>query len=188
MSLEGKKVIVGLTGGIACYKVPFLVRSLRKAFAETKVLMTDNATRFITPLTLETVSGQPVGIEMFPSARFVSTHHIDLAQWADLIVIAPATANFLAKVNGGICDDLLTTVICATASPVMICPAMNRRMWSNKVTQRNYAALKELGYTFVGPEAGDMACDDQGMGRMTEPDEIFEVIEAFFRDISKKKA
>ena len=187
MSLEGKKVMVGLTGGIACYKVPVLVRSLRKALAETKVVMTDHATRFITPLTLETVSGQSVAIEMFPSGRFVSTHHIDLAQWADLIVIAPATANFLAKVNGGICDDLLTTVICATASPVMICPAMNHQMWSNKVTRRNYAALKELGYIFVGPEAGDMACDDKGVGRMTEPDNIFEAIKAYFRDVSKKK-
>jgi len=187
MSLKGKKIAVGLTGGIACYKVPYLVRALRKAEAEVVVIMTEAATKFITPLTLETVSDNPVAIEMFPDGEYVSTRHIDLAEWPDLHVIAPATANLLGKVANGICDDLLTTVICAAAGPVMIAPAMNVHMWANPITQANFERLKELGYLFVDPGEGEMACDDYGVGRMAEPDVIFDAITAFFSRKSKKK-
>ncbi|MDF1545348.1 MAG: bifunctional phosphopantothenoylcysteine decarboxylase/phosphopantothenate--cysteine ligase CoaBC [bacterium] len=180
MSAKGKKVIVGLTGGIACYKVPYLVRSLVKGEAEVRVIMTAAAAKFITPLTLETVSENPVALEMFPREGYIATRHIDLAQWADLFVIAPATANFLGKVSSGISDDLLTTVICATTSPVMIAPAMNPQMWHNPITQRNHQALKELGYLFVEPSEGEMACHDWGVGRMSEPDDIFEQINSYF--------
>jgi phosphopantothenoylcysteine decarboxylase/phosphopantothenate--cysteine ligase len=151
MSVKNKRVLVGLTGGIACYKVPYLIRSLRKAEAEVRIIMTDAATKFITPLTLETVSDNPVAITMFPEAEFVSTRHIDLAEWPDLVVIAPATANFLAKMAGGICDDLLTTIVCATEKSILIAPAMNPGMWKHVPTQRNVAYLKEIGARFIGP-------------------------------------
>jgi len=177
MSIAGKKVTVGLTGGIACYKVPHLIRSLIKSRAEVQVIMTEAATKFITPLTLETVSERPVAVEMFPPDRFVGARHIDLARWGDLIVIAPATANFLGKVAAGICDDLLTTVVCGATCPVMIAPAMNPHMWANPITRRNVSTLKELGYLLVGPEEGEMACHDAGMGRMSEPDQLFEAVQ-----------
>jgi phosphopantothenoylcysteine decarboxylase/phosphopantothenate--cysteine ligase len=188
MSLKNKKVLVGLTGGIACYKVPYLIRSLRKADAEVRVIMTDAATRFITPLTLETVSDNPVATGMFPDREFVATRHIDLAEWPDLVVIAPATANFLGKAASGICDDLLTTIICATQRVVLVAPAMNPGMWQHRPTQRNVAYLKEIGYEFIGPATGKMACDHWGEGRMVEPDQIFEAIQNHFKSGSKKKA
>jgi len=186
MSLKGRKIIIGMTGGIACYKIPYLVRLIRKAGADVRVIMTENATRFITPLTLETVSDNPVAIEMFPEREYVSTRHIDLAEWADLFVIAPATANFLGKVAAGVSDDLLTTIICAADAPVLIAPAMNPRMWNNRVTQKNITYLKELGYHLVEPAEGDMACDDWGIGRLPEPDRLFDVIRAFFKKAKKK--
>ncbi len=191
MSLKDKRILVGLTGGIACYKIPYLVRYLWKEKAEVRVVMTEAATRFITPLTLESVSNNPVAVEMFPPDRFVGTRHIDLAQWPDLIVIAPATANFMGKVASGISDDLLTTVVCASPKPLLIAPAMNPQMWLNKVTQRNFAVLKGLGYGFIGPDEGGTACDHYGIGRMAEPQEIFEAVKAFFASApggSKKKA
>jgi len=186
MIFKDRKVLLGLTGGIACYKVPYLIRFLTKEGAVVKVVMTQAATRFITPLTLETVSGNPVAVEMFPAGQLVAARHIDLAQWPDLIVVAPATANFLGKTAHGISDELLTTVICATPQPVMIAPAMNPNMWNNRVTQRNYTSLKELGYLFVGPVEGEMACDDYGVGRMAEPQEIFEAVKSFFFATSNK--
>jgi len=188
MSLKGKKIVVGLTGGIACYKIPYLVRSLTGEGAEVKVIMTASACKFITPLTLETVSGNPVAQELFPENKFISTRHIDLAQWPDLIVIAPATANFMGKTAAGVSDDLLTTVVCASARPVIIVPAMNPRMWLNKVTQKNYVFLKELGYHFIDPDEGDTACGDLGVGRMAEPEKIFEFVRVFLEKTSKKKS
>ena len=189
MSLKGKKVLVGLTGGIACYKIPYVVRSLHKENAEVRVVMTRNATRFITPLTLESVANYPVATDLFPENEFVATRHIDLAEWPDLIVIAPATANFMGKVAGGISDDLLTTIVCATARPVMIAPAMNPGMWANKVTERNFAFLRnELGFLVVDPVEGNMACDSYGVGRMAEPDQIFERVKEFLLGGQKKKS
>ena len=186
MSLTGKKVLVGLTGGIACYKVPYLVRFLHKAEAQVQVVMTEAATRFITPLTLESVSNRPVATQLFPDREYVGTRHIDMAEWPDLIVIAPATANFMGKMAAGISDDLLTTIVCASPRPVMIAPAMNPQMWQNKVTQRNFAYLvKELGYLSVDPEEGEMACDHVGVGRMAEPNVIFAAVTRFFG--AKKK-
>ena len=178
-----------MTGGIACYKIPSLIRLLVKHKAEVKVIMTESATKFITPLTLETVSGNPVEWQLFPENQFVATRHIDLAEWPDLFVISPATANFFGKVSGGISDDLLTTILCASAKPVLVAPAMNPQMWRNKVTQRNYAYVRnELGYVSVGPAEGEMACDAWGVGRMAEPEEIYAAIDSFFAKGSKKKA
>lgn len=187
MSLSGKKVLVGLTGGIACYKVPYLVRFLGKQDAEVRVVMTEAATKLITPLTLETVSRHQVYTSMFAEREFVGTRHIDLANWPDLIVVAPATANFLGKIASGISDDLLTTIICASPKPVLIAPAMNPGMWHNPVTQRNYETLKELGYHFIGPAEGEMAEKQFGIGRMVEPQELFEAVKQFFETESKKK-
>lgn len=188
MSLKNKKILVGLTGGIACYKVPYLVRFLVKAGAEVQVVMTNSAKKFITPLTLETVSQRPVASELFPEQKFIATRHIDLSEWPDLVVIAPATANIIGKIASGISDDLLSTILCASPRPVMIAPAMNPQMWKNKVTQRNVATLRELGYHFVEPGEGEMACDHIGVGRMEEPDKIFEAIKAFFEPKAKKKS
>ncbi|MGH8014708.1 MAG: flavoprotein, partial [Candidatus Zixiibacteriota bacterium] len=149
MSLKGKQIVVGLTGGIACYKIPNLVRLLRKDGAIVQVIMTDAATKFITALTLESVSDRPVGVELFPQDEFVSTRHIDYSDWADLIVVAPASANFLGKMANGISDDLLTTVVCAHKKPILIAPAMNPGMWENHVTRKNYNYLIELGHKFI---------------------------------------
>ncbi len=190
MSLKDYKITVGLTGGIAAYKTPFLIRLLKKDEAEVRAIMTRHAEKFITALTIETVSQNPVPIDMFPDERFVGTHHIDMAGWPDLFVIAPATANFLGKVASGICDDLLTTVICATDKPVMICPAMNSSMYLNPITQGNIEKLKKLGYHFVSPGEGELACDTIGPGRMAEPEDIFKAVTAFLQKkklLSKKK-
>lgn len=175
-----------MTGGIACYKVPYLVRALRKANAEVRVIMTESATKFITKLTMETVSNNDVAIGMFEDRGYIATRHIDLAEWPDVIIVVPATANCLGKVASGISDDLLTTIICATAKPVIFSPAMNPQMWSNKVTQRNYKELKSLGYYFIEPAEGDMACDHVGVGRMPEPDVLFKYLMNFLK--GKKQA
>ncbi|KAA3635785.1 MAG: bifunctional phosphopantothenoylcysteine decarboxylase/phosphopantothenate--cysteine ligase CoaBC, partial [Calditrichaeota bacterium] len=188
MSVKGKKILLGMTGGIACYKIPYLVRSLRKAEAEVIVVMTKSATEFITPLTLETVSNNPVAVEMFEHQQYIATRHIDLAEWADLIMIAPATANCLGKVASGISDDLLTTVICATPRPVVFAPAMNPQMWANKITQKNIRELANLGYQFIQPNEGEMACDHFGVGRMPEPDELFKFIKNHFSSSKSSKA
>jgi phosphopantothenoylcysteine decarboxylase/phosphopantothenate--cysteine ligase len=150
--------------------------------------MTTAATKFITPLTLETVSGQPVALEMFPADQFVATRHIDLAEWPELVVVAPATANFLGKAAGGICDDLLTTIICATKSPILVAPAMNPNMWQHPPTQKNAAYLKKIGFSFVGPATGEMACDQWGEGRMVEPEEIHSEAVSILKSARKKKA
>lgn len=186
MSLKGKQIVVGLTGGIACYKVPNLVRLLRKEDAIVQVIMTEAATKFITPLTLETVSDRAVAVKLFPQDEFVSTRHIDFSDWADLIIVAPATANFMGKISAGISNDLLTTVVCAHKKPILIAPAMNPGMWENAVTQKNFEFLKSLKHKFVEPSEGEMACDHFGVGRMAEPEEIFKRISEHFSPRKKK--
>ncbi len=188
--LKNKKIVVGLTGGIAAYKIPPLIRLLKKDGADVRAVMTEASTKFITELTIETISQNPVARKMFPENRYVGTHHIDIALWADLLIIAPATANFLGKVASGICDDLLTTVICATTAPVMIAPAMNSNMYLNPVTQKNIEFLKSIGYRFIDPGVGELACETSGPGRMAEPEEIFIAIKKFFEKkklLTKKK-
>lgn len=187
MSLAGKHITVGLTGGIACYKTASLIRLLVKAGCDVRAIMTEAATKFITPLTMETVTQNPVAVEMFPVDSFVATRHIDFADWADMMVIAPATANFLGKIASGISDDLLTTVVCATSKPILICPAMNPNMWNNPVTRRNCKELSDLGYLFEGPVEGEMACDHVGVGRLAEPETILAAIEAYLESTPKKK-
>jgi phosphopantothenoylcysteine decarboxylase/phosphopantothenate--cysteine ligase len=169
--LSGKKIIVGITGGIAAYKACEIVRRFKKLGAQTMVVMTQNAQKFITPLTLETLSENEVVTEMFPEKKVVGIRHINLAHWADLILIAPTTANVIGKIRAGIADDILTTVVISTKSPVMFAPAMNVNMWENPIVQDNVAHLKKLGYRFIEPEEGDLACGT-GKGRLPEPDLI----------------
>src|SRR4030067_1065955 len=138
--------------------------------------MTKSAQKFVTPLTFDTLSGKEVVREMFPENKFVATHHISLAQWADLILIAPATANLIGKIRGGIADDILTTVIISARSPIVIAPAMNVKMYENPIVQENIAHLKKLGYRFIDPEVGDLACREEGQGRLAEPEKIVEYV------------
>ena len=184
MSLKGKKIVVGISGGIAAYKTAFLIRLLKKAGVDVRAIMTPNAVKFITPLTIETLCQHPVAVEMFPENRYVATHHIDLAECPDLFVIAPATANFIGKIASGVSDDMLTTVICAARAPVMIAPSMNSQMYLNKITQGNIEKLRAAGYIFIDPNIGEMACETYGPGRLAEPDEIVQFIKKYFE---KKK-
>lgn len=168
MSLNGKKIVLGITGGIAAYKCGELVRMLVKQGVDVSCVLTKAGSEFITPLTLQTLSKNSVHTEMFDIVADMKIEHISLAQSADLILVAPATANIIAKVACGICDDLLSTVICATKSPVVLAPAMNSNMWMNRITQRNVSTLKEFGYLFIDPAIGELACGDSGPGRMAD--------------------
>ena len=174
--LSGKKIILGVTGGIAVYKSCEIVRKLVSLNAEVIVIMTQSAQKFVTPLTFETLSGKEVITEMFPENKFIATHHISLAQWADLILIAPATANLIGKIRGGISDDILTTVIISARSPIVIAPAMNVKMYENPIVQENITHLKKLGYKFIDPDVGDLACREEGQGRLAEPEKIVDYV------------
>ncbi len=168
-TLANKHVLLGVSGGIAAYKTAELVRLLRAQNAEVQVVMTEAATAFITPLTLQALSGRPVRTKILDQAEESAMGHIDLARWADVVVVAPASADFMAKLSHGLADDLLSTLCLATASPVLLAPAMNRQMWMAPATRANHARLIEYGYTLVGPEEGPQACGDVGPGRMAEP-------------------
>ncbi len=170
--LEGKKIILGITGGISAYKSAEVCRRLKKSGAEVQVVMTQAGTKFITSLTMETLSGNEVVTEMFPQHRMVGTRHINLAQWADLVLVAPATYNLIGKISCGIADDILTTIISSTKAPILLVPAMNVNMYENPVCQQNIEKLKKLGYRFIEPGIGDLACGAVGRGRMAEPEEI----------------
>ncbi|MFH2056097.1 MAG: bifunctional phosphopantothenoylcysteine decarboxylase/phosphopantothenate--cysteine ligase CoaBC [bacterium] len=180
MSLSNRKILLGISGCIAAYKACFLIRLLVKAGAEVKVVLTKSGAEFVTKTTLETLSGNPVGLEMFPQERFVSTHHISYAEWADLILLAPATGNLIGKIANGIADDLLTTIVMARQSPVMVAPAMNTEMYLNPLVQANIEKLKQLGFSFVAPGSGELACETEGIGRLAEPEQIFAAVESHF--------
>jgi phosphopantothenoylcysteine decarboxylase/phosphopantothenate--cysteine ligase len=163
-----------VTGGIAAYKSPDLVRRLIDRGAEVQVVMSRGARQFVTPLTFQAVSGKPVRTELWDEAAEAAMGHIELARWADAIVVAPATAEFLARLAHGFADDLLTTLCLATAAPITVAPAMNRQMWANAATQANVRILRERGVHFLGPASGEQACGEVGVGRMLEPEEIAE--------------
>lgn len=170
--LKDKKIILGITGGIAAYKACEIIRRLKKLGAQVVVVMTENAKKFITPLTLETLSENEVVTEMFPKRRFVGIRHVDLAGWADLILIAPATANIVGKIRSGIADDILTTIVVSSKAPVLIAPAMNVNMYENPIFQENLSYLEKLGYRFVEPEVGELASGIVGKGRLAQPETI----------------
>jgi len=176
-ALEGKQIVLGVTGGIAAYKACDLCSRLRKAGAQVHVIMTKNACQFVAPLTFETLSNHPVVTDTFQRPETWEVEHVALAKRADLFVIAPATANIMAKMAHGIADDMLSTTVLATKAPVLMAPAMNTGMWENIATQENAAVLKKRGVHFVGPDGGYLACGDTGAGRMSEPTAIFEAIE-----------
>ncbi|MBE0467793.1 MAG: bifunctional phosphopantothenoylcysteine decarboxylase/phosphopantothenate--cysteine ligase CoaBC [Candidatus Desulforudis sp.] len=171
--LGGKTVILGVTGSIAAYRAADVAGQLVRHGAEVHVIMTRAAREFISPLTMESISGNPVRTEMF-AGHSGAMVHLDLARSGDVVVVAPATANVIGKVAGGVADDLLTTLVLAFAGPVLLCPAMNPAMYANPIVQRNIRELQELGYRFCGPEAGRVACGDEGRGRLAPPESIVE--------------
>jgi phosphopantothenoylcysteine decarboxylase/phosphopantothenate--cysteine ligase len=172
MSIANKNILLGVTGGIAAYKTPDLVRKLTALGANVRVVVTDSAAEFVSTLSLQAVSGHPVHQHLLDPAAEAAMGHIELAKWADILLIAPATANTLAKLAHGMADDLLTTLYLATTATLFVAPAMNQQMWKATATQRNIALLEEHGVTFIGPASGEQACGDVGSGRMVEPVEI----------------
>ena len=166
------RILLGVTGGIAAYKSPDLVRRLRERGAEVQVVMTEGAKQFVTPLTFQAVSGREVRDSLWDAAAEAAMGHIELARWADAVLVAPATAEFLSKLTHGRADDLLTTLCLATEAPVHVAPAMNRQMWANAATQSNVATLRQRGFAIHGPATGEQACGETGEGRMLEPAEL----------------
>jgi phosphopantothenoylcysteine decarboxylase/phosphopantothenate--cysteine ligase len=170
--MHGKRVLLGVTGGIAAYKSPDLVRRLREQGAEVQVVLTAGAREFVTAMTFQAVSGREVRSDLWDPEAEKAMSHIELARWADFVIIAPATADFLARLATGQADDLLTTLCLATAAPIALAPAMNRVMWANAATQANVATLKSRGVHVWGPGEGDQACGEVGAGRMLEPTQL----------------
>ncbi len=170
--IRNKQILLGICGGIAAYKSAELVRLLRKQNAEVRVVMTQSATQFISSLTFQALSGNPVHSQLLNVDEENAMGHINLARWADEIIIAPATANMIAKMSHGLADDLLSTLYLAADCPVHIAPAMNQAMWGKTVTQDNINRLQQYGVHIIGPEAGDQACGENGFGRMSEPEKI----------------
>ncbi len=179
--LASKRILLGLTGGIAAYKSAELVRELQRAGADIQVVMTDAATQFITPVTMQALSGKPVFTGMWDNRVASGMPHIELSRDRDLIVVAPATADFMAKLVHGAADDLLATLCLARECPLMVAPAMNRQMWENAATQRNISQLRLDGILVMGPDAGDQACGEVGMGRMLEAADLVREISAWFQ-------
>ncbi len=178
--LNGKRILLGVTGGIAAYKTAELVRLLRGSGAEVQVVMTPAATHFITPLTLQALSGRPVRLELFDPDHEAAMGHIELARWADRVVVAPATADFIARLAAGMADDLLTTLCLASDAPMAVAPAMNSRMWLNAATCENVRRLEQRAVSIWGPATGEQACGETGPGRMLEPEELRQRIEGWF--------
>jgi phosphopantothenoylcysteine decarboxylase/phosphopantothenate--cysteine ligase len=173
---SGKKILVGVTGGIAAYKTAELVREIKRLSAEVKVMMTEAAMRFVTPLTFETLSENAVLTDLFPATGGSNTVHIGWARWPDVVVICPASFNTIGKIASGIADNAVTTTIAATTMPVILCPAMNKEMYANKIYQLNQTRLAEIGYRFVAPGAGALACGEEGLGRLADKQDIIDAI------------
>jgi phosphopantothenoylcysteine decarboxylase/phosphopantothenate--cysteine ligase len=180
LSLTNKRILLGITGGIAAYKSAELTRLLIKAGAEVRVGMTRAATQFITPLTMQALSGQRVHLDLLDSDAEAAMGHIELARWADLVLIAPATADFIARINQGQADDILSTLVLATSAKIAIAPAMNQAMWADNSTKSNLNVLVDRGYHIFGPAEGEQACGDVGPGRMLEPAQLVELSASLF--------
>lgn len=174
--LTGRHVVMGVTGGIAAYKACEVVSRLKKLGADVDVIMTENAARLVAPLTFETLSARPVSVDTFARMASWDVRHISLAQKADVMLVAPATANLMAKLACGIADDMLTTTLLATKAPIVLAPAMNTGMWTAEATQQNLRTLLARGVRTVGPDSGRLACGDSGAGRMSEPESIVEAV------------
>jgi phosphopantothenoylcysteine decarboxylase / phosphopantothenate---cysteine ligase len=186
--LKDRRIVLGVTGGIAAYKAAELARELVKRGARVRVIMTDHACQFVTPLTFETLSGNPVATELFRMTGNFEIGHIALAEFAELMVIAPATANLIGKLAAGIADDLLTTVLLAVTTPVLICPAMNAKMYANPIVKENMTRLVSHGYAVLEPGYGELACRTEGWGRLPDTSEIVDEIESLLspKDLQKE--
>ncbi len=180
--LQGKNIVLGITGGIAAYKTPELVRRLKEQGANVRVVMTDGAKAFITPLTLQAVSANPVSDSLLDTQAELAMGHIELAKWADVLLIAPATADIIAKIAAGLANDLLSTLCLATAAPIVVAPAMNQQMWHAPATQTNINTITSRGVHIWGPGEGEQACGDIGKGRMLNVEELLELSCQFFAE------
>ncbi len=179
-NLNNKRILIGITGGIAAYKVLELIRLLKEHKAQVKVILTASGHEFVTPLSIQALNGEKVYSELLSVENESAMSHIDLARWAEVLLIVPATANFMAKMQFGLADDLLSTVCLATTSPILIAPAMNQQMWQNTATQDNLTALKHRGVAILGPASGSQACGEIGPGRMLEAQQLLEHLNAHF--------
>lgn len=189
MNLKGKTIVLGVTGGIACYKIATLASALKKADADVHVIMTNSATQFITPLTFETLTNNRCIIDVFARDFSWNVKHVSLAKQADVFVVAPATANIIAKLANGLADDMLTTTVLAADCPKIVVPSMNTGMYDNPITQDNIEKLKKYGFTIVEPESGILACGDSGKGRLPETDVMLSAIYSTVKqkDLTGKK-
>jgi phosphopantothenoylcysteine decarboxylase/phosphopantothenate--cysteine ligase len=179
--MKGKRILLGVTGGIAAYKSAELVRRLREPGAEVQVVMTAGAREFVTPTTFQALSGRTVRTDLWDAAAEAAMGHIELARWADLLLVAPASADFIARLSHGLADDLLSTLALATAAPIAVAPAMNHLMWSNAATQANVSLLQQRGVRVLGPAVGEQACGETGPGRMLEPLDIVAAVAPLLR-------
>ena len=186
-NLNNKKILLIICGGIAAYKSLELIRLLKKRGLEVKTILTEAARKFVTPLSVASLSQEKVYTDLFDYENEKEMDHISLSRWADLILIAPATANTISKLSNGMADDLASTVTLASNKQVLIAPAMNVRMWEHKSNKENIKKLKEFGYLIIGPETGDMACGEYGEGKMTEPIEILNYLNKYFDLLNKNK-
>lgn len=184
----GLKILLGVSGGVAAYKAVELASKLTGRGARVQTVMTDSACELIRPRSFEAVTRSAVFTSLWYSSNEYRINHIDLTKWADIIVTAPATANIIAKIANGICDDLLSTILCACWNkPKVLAPAMNNNMWGNPIVQRNINTVKEIGFVLVGPEKGRLACGTEGIGRMSEADDILKAIEDIAGQVNPKK-
>lgn len=185
--LDNKRILVGITGGIAAYKTIELIRHFKKSNADVRVVLTPAAEAFVTPLTLQAISANAVSTSLLDPQAELAMGHIELAKWADLVVIAPASADFIARLRAGMANDLLSTLCLATASPILLAPAMNQQMFKQAITQENLAVLANRGVQMIGPNSGFQACGDVGAGRMSEPSELFQAVCDHFNHIQDLK-
>ena len=184
-NLSNKKILLVICGGISAYKSLEIIRGLKKNNSQVKTILTKSAKEFVTPLSISSLSQEKVYEDMFSVENESEMDHISLSRWADLILVAPATANTISKLSSGSADDLASTVILASNKEVYLAPAMNVRMWEHSSTKENLNKLKKYGYKIIGPEIGDMACGEYGKGKMTEPNEIIKEIVSYFRNKEK---
>ena len=186
-NLLEKKILLIICGGISAYKSLEIIRSLKKKGAKVKTILTKNAKKFVTPLSVVSLSQEKVYEDLFSVENEAEMDHISLSRWSDLILVAPATANTISKLSTGLSDDLASTVMLASDKDIFLTPAMNVRMWEHPSTRENLNKLKKFGYKIIGPEVGDMACGEYGEGKMTEPNEIVKKIENYFSNLNKKR-
>jgi phosphopantothenoylcysteine decarboxylase/phosphopantothenate--cysteine ligase len=188
VKFDGLKIVLGVSGGVAAYKAIDLASKLTAAGAQVRTVMTENSLQLVAAKSFEAVTGQPVYTNMWQSNEEFEIGHIGLATWADAVVVAPATANIIGKAANGICDDLLSTVLCACwEKPIVFAPAMNEKMWNNPAVQENVKIVRRMGVELVGPGRGRLACGTEGVGRMAEPQEILEAVEKVAAGLKRKR-